>query len=107
MDLMLDINISIYPVKVRSAASSSTQRASSVCQHTLHARLQVGEKFSLALAPTINLDNTPTDGTYNAVRATKLRLDLAQQASACAKAPLCCMLVAGDAEHPQHAHGHL
>ena len=38
-------------------------------QHSGVLRLhQVGEKISLALAPTINLDNTPTDGTYNAVR---------------------------------------
>ena len=28
---------------------------------------QEGDKFSLALAKTVNLDNTPTDGTYNAV----------------------------------------
>jgi len=28
---------------------------------------QEGDKFSLALAKTVNLDNTPTDGTFNAV----------------------------------------
>lgn len=37
---------------------------------------QIGEKFALALAPTINLDSTPTDGTYNAVS----HLNLAQSA---------------------------
>ena len=28
---------------------------------------QEGDKFSLALAKTINMDNTPTDGTFSAV----------------------------------------
>lgn len=43
-----------------------------LCADSSCTLLQVGEKFSLALAPTINLDNTPTDGTYNAVRFSAL-----------------------------------
>lgn len=46
MGLMLDINTDIYPVKV-------------------------GERLRLVLAPTINLDDTPTDGTYNAAMQSK------------------------------------
>ncbi|CAK0779870.1 hypothetical protein CVIRNUC_004876 [Coccomyxa viridis] len=46
MDLMLDVNTSIYP-------------------------LQDGDKFSLALAKTINVDGTPTDGTFNAQMQSK------------------------------------
>lgn len=30
--------------------------------------MQVGERLRLVLAPTINLDDTPTDGTFNAVQ---------------------------------------
>ena len=30
--------------------------------------MQIGERLRLVLAPTINLDDTPTDGTYNAVK---------------------------------------
>ncbi|CAL5221859.1 g4120 [Coccomyxa viridis] len=51
MDLMLDINTSIYP-------------------------LHEGDKFSLALAKTVNLDNTPTDGTFNAQMQSKERASL-------------------------------
>lgn len=42
-DLTVDINVDVYPLKV-------------------------GDKFSLALAKTLNLDGTPDDGVYNQVR---------------------------------------
>ena len=98
MDLMLDINVSIYPVKVHHLRVSSDAHlaehatpAGAPCMPCvwsdrefsnimwaltqsgdLATLCQVGEKISLALAPTINLDNTPTDGTYNAVREALL-----------------------------------
>ncbi|GBG75384.1 hypothetical protein CBR_g20014 [Chara braunii] len=42
MDLILDINVDIYPLKE-------------------------GEKFALALAPTLNLDGTPDEGVFDQV----------------------------------------
>lgn len=54
MDMLLDVNVDIYPIKL-------------------------GEKLALCLASTLNLDGTPSGGSYDSVRGGGGRRNLADE----------------------------
>lgn len=84
MDLLLDVNTDLYPMDVRGCIQmccnvdpltsdhatllSAPQVRCNGSQMAADCCSQVGEKFSLALSPTLNTDSSAMSGHYDAVR---------------------------------------
>ena len=95
-------------------------RASAPCDKSFFShsvQVQVGEKYSLALSSTLNLDGTPTEPLYNAVRCChraaagasclyqSVRLSVPAVCLSHSTRLSCCL--AGHAEHAELTHGQL
>jgi hypothetical protein len=68
MDLILDVNVDIYPLQVCTAhCPLHVAQALTSDPVTCSAIHQPKEKFSLVLASTISIDGTPETGKYDGV----------------------------------------
>ena len=74
----MDINVEIYPMKVRNLSLANAVRVSTalgkgepscVWLALRGTRLKANDKFAFALSSTLAEDGTPDDGAYEQVRA--------------------------------------